>query len=373
MAKNITDISGSRLGVVQYSHQEAVQAIRMDDASITSVTSFKAKVKAMEWIAGGTWTPSALKFTYEKLIVPGRRAGTKVVAIVITDGRYDPKDLDNLEALCRGVEVYAIAIGDMFDTGAERQSLEKIACNINDRVKTLSVYAELTAEEFLEEIEFILCPEPENICPDLKCTSDLKVAPLVQRPVDILFFVDGSERTGARNFIRILRFIEMLSYEIPLSAKENDYKGARFAVLQYGGENPPEVLLDFSHSQSSISAIASRAVYRDSSSVLGEAIIFATDNLVNNRGGTYKGVRQIAERSFVFVTDGVTSDNHFEEGIAAMRKANVVSTAITAGSDIDRERLMQLVFKDRALIFNFKHYKDLIGSQVVKHIAHCLG
>ncbi|KAJ8394662.1 hypothetical protein AAFF_G00044650 [Aldrovandia affinis] len=355
MAKNVSDISGSRLGVVQYSHQEAVQAIRMDDAGVTSVTSFKAKVKAMEWIAGGTWTPSALKFTYEKLIVPGRRAGTKVVAIVITDGRYDPKDLDNLGALCGGVEVYAIAIGDMFNTGAERQSLEKITCNIPNRVKTISVYAELTAEEFLEEIELILCPEPENVCPDLKCTSDLKVAPLVQRPVDILFFVDGSERTG------------------PKTSKENDYKGARFAVLQFGGESPPEVLLDFTHSRNSISYMVSRAVYRDSSTALGEAIIFACDNLVNNRSGRYKGARQNAERSFVFITDGVTGDRNFKEGIAAMRKANVVSTAIAVGTDIDRERLMQLVFKDRPLIFNLMHYKDLATYQFVKHIALHLG
>ncbi|KAJ8353804.1 hypothetical protein SKAU_G00213710 [Synaphobranchus kaupii] len=373
MAKNISDTSGSRLGVVQYSHQETMQAIRMDDASITSVTSFKAKVKAMEWIAGGTWTPSALKFTYEKLIVPSRRSGTKVVAIVITDGRYDPKDVDNLEALCGGVEVYAIAIGDMFHTGAESQNLVEIACNIADRVKTLSLYAELTAEEFLEEIELILCPEPENICPDPKCTSDLKVAPLVQRPVDILFFVDGSERTGAQNFVSALRFIEMLSQEIPMAKKENDYKGARFAVLQFGGESPPEVLLDFSYSQSSISNVVNRAVYRDSSSALGEGIIFAADNLVNNRGGRYKGVRQLAERSFVFITDGVTSDKNFEEGIRAMRKANVVSTAIAVGPNIDRERLMQLVFKDRALIFHLKRYKDLAATQVVKHIAHCLG
>ncbi|XP_036393882.1 collagen alpha-2(VI) chain-like [Megalops cyprinoides] len=373
MAKNISDVSGSRLGVVQYSHQDEVQAIRMDDATITSVTSFKAKVKAMEWIAGGTWTPSALKFTYEQLIAPGRRMGTKVVAIVITDGRYDPKDLDNLEALCSGVDVYAIAIGDMFDTGAERQSLERIACNNGDHVKTLSVYAELTAEEFLEEIEQILCPEPEDICPDLKCTSDLHVAPLMQRPVDILFFVDGSERTGAQNFVSVLHFIEQLSREIPLSKKDNDYKGARFGVLQFGGKQQPEVLLDFSNNHSSIASLVSTAVYRDSSSALGDAIVFAADNLVGNRGSRYRGVRQNAELSFVFITDGVTSDKNFDEGIAAMRKANVVSAAIVVGSDIDHERLLKLVFKDRALIFHLKRYRDLAVPQVIRHIAHCLG
>ncbi|XP_064883416.1 collagen alpha-2(VI) chain-like [Oncorhynchus nerka] len=371
MAKNISDISGSRLGVVQYSHQGAVQAIRMDDRGITSVTSFNTKVKAMEWIAGGTWTPSALKYTYDHLIVPGRRGRTKVVAIVITDGRYDPKDLDNLGALCNGVDVYAIAIGDMFDSGAERQNLEMIACNMGDRVKTLSVYAELTAEEFLEEIEQILCPEPEMICPDLKCASDLSLAPLIQRPVDILFFIDGSERTGGRNFISILRFIGRLSQSIPLSKEVSS--GARFAVLQFGGEQDPEVLLDFSNNHKKISSLVSNAVYRDSSSTLGSAILYATENLVSNPGGRFRGVRPDAELTFVFITDGVTSDKNFAEGIGAMRRANAVGVAITVGSDIDRERLLQLTLRDKALIFNLMSFNDLALPGVVKHMAHCLG
>ncbi|XP_038833382.1 collagen alpha-2(VI) chain-like [Salvelinus namaycush] len=371
MAKNISDVSGFRLGVVQYSHQGAVQAIRMDDRGITSATSFNTKVKAMEWIAGGTWTPSALKYTYDHLIVPGRRGRTKVVAIVITDGRYDPKDLDNLGALCNGVDVYAIAIGDMFDSGAERQNMERIACNMGDRVKTLSVYAELTAEEFLEEIEQILCPEPEMICPDLKCASDLSLAPLIQRPVDILFFIDGSERTGGRNFISILRFIERLSQSIPLSKEVSS--GARFAVLQFGGEQDPEVLLDFSNNHRKISSLVSNAVYRDSSSTLGSAILYATENLVSNPGGRFRGVRPDAELAFVFITDGVTSDKNFAEGIGAMRRANAVGVAITVGSDIDRERLLQLTLRDKALIFNLKSFNDLALPGVVKHMAHCLG
>ncbi|XP_041758486.1 collagen alpha-2(VI) chain isoform X2 [Coregonus clupeaformis] len=367
MAKNVSDVSGSRLGVVQYSHQGAVQAIRMDDGSVTSVTSFNTKVKAMEWIAGGTWTPSALKYTYDQLIVPGRRGRTKVVAIVITDGRYDPKDLDNLGALCNGVDVYAIAIGDMFDSGAERQNLERIACNMGDRVKTLSVYAELTAEEFLEEIEQILCPEPENICPDLKCASDLSLAPVIQRPVDILFFIDGSERTGGRKFISVLHFIERLSQSIPLSKEVSS--GARFAVLQFGGEQDPEVLLDFSNNHRKISSLVSKAVYRDSSSTLGSAILYATENLVSNPGGQFRGVRPDAELTFVFITDGVTSDKNF----ASMRRANAVGVAITVGSDIDRERLLQLTLRDKALIFNLKSFNDLALPGVVKHMALCLG
>uniref|UniRef100_A0A8B9L5V5 VWFA domain-containing protein n=2 Tax=Astyanax mexicanus TaxID=7994 RepID=A0A8B9L5V5_ASTMX len=367
MAKNVSDLSGSRLGVVQYSHQGAVQAIRMDDRSITSVTSFKAKLKGMEWIAGGTWTPSALKYTYEQLIQPGRRTGTKVVAIVITDGRYDPKDLAELEALCTGVEVYAIAIGDMFKIEAEKQALRQIACDRSDRVKPLSMYAELSAEDFLEEIELILCPEPETVCPDLKCASALNVAPLTRRPVDLLFFVDGSSRTGPINFKSVLGFIEKLAEEIPLSSKDDDSNGARFAVLQFAGDQDPDVLLDFTYDKRGISSLTSEANYRGSSSTLGKAIVYAVNNIVP------RGIRPDAELSFVFITDGMTSNTNFEEGLSAMRAANAVSMAIAVGPEVNNKRLLKLVFNDRALILYLKRYEDLSSSGVIKHMALCLG
>lgn len=59
-------------------------------------------VKRMEWIAGGTWTPSALKYAYDNLIRDSRRAKANVTVVVITDGRFDPRDDDSLLTyLCR--------------------------------------------------------------------------------------------------------------------------------------------------------------------------------------------------------------------------------------------------------------------------------
>lgn len=56
----------------------------------------------MEWIAGGTWTPSALKYAYDNLIRDSRRAKANVTVVVITDGRFDPRDDDSLLTyLCR--------------------------------------------------------------------------------------------------------------------------------------------------------------------------------------------------------------------------------------------------------------------------------
>lgn len=211
-----------------------------------------------------------------------------------------------------------------------------------------------------------------TIWSDYFLMTALSVAPLTQRPVDLLFFVDGSERMGSENFVRVMHFIEQLSHAIPLSKREGDYKGARFAVMQFGGEQDPDLLMDFTAKRRSFANLASRAVYRDSSSTLGSAILFAVNNLVNP-GGRYRGVRPDAELAFVFITDGVTSDKDFVEGLQAMRKSNAVSFVITAGSDVNHDRLIQLVFKDKALVLHLNSYKDLAQSRVVKHIAHCLG
>ncbi|KAG2465053.1 SDHA dehydrogenase, partial [Polypterus senegalus] len=360
MARNTSDPSGSRLGVVQYSHEGAVQSIRFDDSEITSVSSFVAKVKGLQWIAGGTWTPSALRYTYEELILPSRRASTKVLAIVITDGRYDPKDPSNLEALCQNVEVYAIGIGDDLHNEAEQASLRRIACNREDRFEVLSVYAQLAAEEFQETIEKIVCP-------------DVQVAPLVLRPVDLLFFVDGSERTGEENFSTLLRFIHRLSQEIRLAQKDDDDKGARIAILQFGGETEQDVLLDLSYNVSRIESLISRAVYRDSSSYLGSAILYATDRMIRNRNGKLKGLRKNAEISFVFLTDGVTNFKNLQEAANSMRNANVVPLAIAVGSNIDKEVLLNLVLNERSSLFHLKDYKDLVSGNFIRSIAAYLG
>ncbi|XP_039593339.1 collagen alpha-2(VI) chain-like [Polypterus senegalus] len=373
MARNTSDPSGSRLGVVQYSHEGAVQSIRFDDSEITSVSSFVAKVKGLQWIAGGTWTPSALRYTYEELILPSRRASTKVLAIVITDGRYDPKDPSNLEALCQNVEVYAIGIGDDLHNEAEQASLRRIACNREDRFEVLSVYAQLAAEEFQETIEKIVCPEPTVTCPELKCAPDVQVAPLVLRPVDLLFFVDGSERTGEENFSTLLRFIHRLSQEIRLAQKDDDDKGARIAILQFGGETEQDVLLDLSYNVSRIESLISRAVYRDSSSYLGSAILYATDRMIRNRNGKLKGLRKNAEISFVFLTDGVTNFKNLQEAANSMRNANVVPLAIAVGSNIDKEVLLNLVLNERSSLFHLKDYKDLVSGNFIRSIAAYLG
>lgn len=85
---------------------------------------------------------SALKFAYDRLIKESRRQKTRVFAVVITDGRHDPRDDDlNLRALCdRDVTVTAIGIGDMFHEKHESENLYSIACDKPQQVRNMTLF-----------------------------------------------------------------------------------------------------------------------------------------------------------------------------------------------------------------------------------------
>ncbi|XP_070588405.1 collagen alpha-2(VI) chain isoform X2 [Erythrolamprus reginae] len=186
IAKDPKSETGARVGVVQYSHKGTFEAIQLNDKRIDSLSSFKEAVKKLEWIAGGTWTPSALQFAYETLIKESRRDKARVFAVVVTDGRHDPRDKEsNLQALCDGnVVVNAIGIGDMFNVDEESETLKAIACNDQGRVQRMKVFTDLVAEEFLDKIEIELCPDPQIVCPELPCQTDGRYA-VTFRPVEV--------------------------------------------------------------------------------------------------------------------------------------------------------------------------------------------
>lgn len=146
---------------MQFSHNGTFEAVRLDDPNINSMSAFKAAVKKLQWIAGGTFTPSALKFAYDNLIRNSKRARAKISVVVITDGRFDPRDdEDLLKYLCEhdNVVVNAIGVGDMFKKQQDDEILGSIACNKKERVTAMRHYADLVAEDFIETMETVLCP-----------------------------------------------------------------------------------------------------------------------------------------------------------------------------------------------------------------------
>ncbi len=146
---------------MQFSHNGTFEAIRLDDPNINSMSAFKDAVKRLQWIAGGTFTPSALKFAYDNLIRDSKRARAKVSVVVITDGRFDPRDdEDLLKYLCDddNVVVNAIGVGDMFQKEQDDEILGSIACNKKERVTEMKRYIDLVADDFIETMETVLCP-----------------------------------------------------------------------------------------------------------------------------------------------------------------------------------------------------------------------
>lgn len=362
-AKDPQSETGTRVGVVQYSHSGTFQAIRLNDPKIDSLPAFKDAVKRLEWIAGGTWTPSALKYAYDNLIRDSRRAKANVTVVVITDGRFDPRDDDKLLTyLCSdpSVDVSAIGIGDMFEQVEENESLKSIACQRDGRVMGMRRFADLVAEEFIDRIETVLCPDPVIVCPDLPCKSEPAVAPCVQRPVDVVFMLDGSERMGLENHRRAKEFIENVARRLILANGPSDERNARLALLQYGSPTEQKVEFVLTHDIAVISDSLQAMTYMDSSSALGSAIIHAVNNLVFK--GDSRLSRRNAEVAFVFITDGITSSEQLDEGVSAMKRAEGVPTVIAMGSDTDEEVLHKLSLGDSSAIFRGSDYTILNKS-----------
>lgn len=362
MASDPASATGTRVGVVQYSHNGTFEAIRLDDPNINSISAFKTAVKNLKWIAGGTFTPSALKFAYDNLIKQTKRSKAKVSFVVITDGRSDPRDDQNLyNYLCDrdNVVVNAIGVGDMFGHRQQTETLDSIACNDKKRVTEMKRYSELMAEDFIDRVEYWLCPDPITVCPDLPCKSEPDVAPCVHRPLDLVFLLDGSERLGMDNFRRVGEFVQTVADRLGLARSKTDRMRARLALIEYGKENENLIAFRLTHDPAAITAGLAELRYLDSSSNAGSAIFHAIDSIL-----AQGEVRRNAEVSFVFITDGITDDKNLDEAISAMRGAQVVSTVIATRSDIDQEVLMKLAMGDRNAIFSGVDFSGLPGSRL---------
>ncbi|XP_078259802.1 collagen alpha-2(VI) chain [Rhinoraja longicauda] len=362
MAKDPNSKTGARVGIVQYSHEGTFEQVHLSDPKINSLATFKEAVKRLEWIAGGTWTPSALKFAYDMLIQANKRENAKVFAVVITDGRSDPRDDDTLlNSLCKdNIIVNAIGIGDMFKKDQDPETLRSIACGKPGRVNKMNLFADLVAEDFIDKMEDLLCPDPEIICPELPCKAELAVAPCTQRPVELVFMIDGSERMGESNFRHVQEFVQKVATTLPLATSDDDTTKARLAVVQYGSETEQQLAFGFSHNKTDILDSLAAMKYLDSASNVGSAIIYGIHTLVGKPGSGPQATRLGAELSFVFITDGTSGNRSLGEAVDAMRKHNVVPTMIAVGKDVDMDVLQQIGLGERAAIFRADDYSHIV-------------
>lgn len=238
-------------------------------------------------------------------------------------------------------------------------------------------------------VHLISHPEPEIVCPDLPCNGGMhyswlnywfivltgcssvktnlysfitepSVAPCVQRPVDLVFLLDGSERLGTKNFQHVREFLQKVSEHLGLARSNSDRLRARLALIEYGSKN--HVAFGLTHDPAAIADGIARLAYQDSASSAGPAIIYTIDNVLGK--GNTRQTRRHAEISFVFITDGIFDKTNLEEAVSAMRGAQVVSTVIAPGNDVDQEVLMKLAMGDQHAIFKGKDMSELSQSSL---------
>lgn len=196
---------------------------------------------------------------------------------------------------------------------------------------------------------------------------ELYVAPCTQRPVDIVFLLDGSERLGEQNFHKARHFVEKVSQELTLANRDDDPLNARVALLQFGGPDQLKVAFPLTFNETVIQEALERERYLNSFSHVSSGIVGAINQVVL---GTQPGARRHAELAFVFLTDGVTGNHSLDEAVHSMRKQNVVPTVVAVGDDVDMEMLSKISLGDTAAIFREKDYDSLAQPGFFDRFIH---
>ncbi|EPQ15572.1 Collagen alpha-2(VI) chain [Myotis brandtii] len=157
---------------------------------------------------------------------------------------------------------------------------------------------------------------------------ELYVAQCTQRPVDIVFLLDGSERLGEQNFHKARHFVEEVSRRLTLARRDDDPLNARVAMLQFGGPREQQVAFPLTSNLT----------------VIHEAL---------------ESARYLNSFSHFFLTDGVTGNDSLDEAVHSMRKQNVVPTVVAVGDDVDMDVLSKISLGDTAAVFREKNYDSL--------------
>ena len=102
--------AASRIGVLLYSHVDMVVVSLQQQSSQDDI---KAAVRKMPYLGEGTFTGSAIHRV--KQLFHASRPGVRKVAVVLTDGQADPRDVMQFEdtateAHAKGIEIFVIGV-----------------------------------------------------------------------------------------------------------------------------------------------------------------------------------------------------------------------------------------------------------------------
>uniref|UniRef100_G3UU52 Collagen alpha-1(VI) chain n=1 Tax=Meleagris gallopavo TaxID=9103 RepID=G3UU52_MELGA len=323
----------SRVGVVQYSHNNTQELVAMGDANIDNIGALKQAVKNLKWIAGGTHTGEALQFSKENLL--RRFTSNNNVAIVITDGRSDTlRDRTPLTSLCEVTPVVSLGIGDIFRNYPNPDQLNDIACLGMPRRQGLSIqrdnYAELLDDSFLQNITSYVCREKK--CPDYTCPITFT------NPADIMLLVDSSTSVGSKNFDTTKSFVKRLAERF-LEASKPAEDSVRVSVVQYSGRNQQKVEVPFQRNYTVIAKAVDNMEFMNEATDVSAALQYVTGLYQrSSRAGAKKKVLVFSDGN----SQGITA-RAIERTVQEVQQAGIEVYVLAVGSQVNEPNIRVLV------------------------------
>ncbi|XP_075070455.1 collagen alpha-1(VI) chain-like [Mixophyes fleayi] len=318
--KMTKELAGTRVGIIQYSHEGKQELLSTDDPNIKTLAQFKSAVKNMHWMAGGTYTGEALDFAKQAL---EESILTHKVAVVLTDGRFDTRDRKSLTSLCtiQNMNVIGIAIGDLFNRAPHMKTLQEITCQ-GTRTSGMQLlveeYQDLLEESILSNITRYICKD--SACPDFTCHVEF------EKPTDIVFLMDGSSSVGRSNFEKVKEFVKLATSKI-LSKELNFNNMLRLSVIQYSNTGTQRLEVPFTNNIEDAVDRLSKVTYIDESTDLPNALRYLI-NFLRTSG------RPNVKRKVIIFTDGRSSgiaQNQIAAQAAATLNIQTELFAVTVG------------------------------------------
>ncbi|KAG2459619.1 CO6A1 protein, partial [Polypterus senegalus] len=314
----------SRAGVVQYSHEKTEELVAMGDANIKSIRDLKTAVKSLQWIAGGTFTGSALQFSKENLLSKFKQ-GNRVV-LVLTDGRSDTiRDTTPLSVLCEvTTQVVSVGVGDIFKKKPRSEQLGQISCS-SAPSPGISLqrdnFAELLDDSFLYNLTRHICR--------VSFTSN----------ADITILMDGSSSVGSRNFDVKKSFVKRLAERF-LEAKKPSQDAVRVSVAQYSGKRQQKLEVTFSTNYTDISSKIDQIDFMNEATDINAALSFIINQYKKSRTGALKKVLIFSDGR----SQGITSAD-IQKRVQEAQAAGIEIYILAVGSQVNDGNLRLLVSK----------------------------
>ncbi|XP_056676063.1 collagen alpha-3(VI) chain isoform X2 [Monodelphis domestica] len=301
----------------------------------------------MTYLGGDSKTGRGLRYVIQNHLTPaaGSRArdGVPQVIVVLTDGRSQDDVAGPSAELKSAAAVDVVAIGVQ---DAEEGELKEMATEPLD----LHVF---NLENFtaLHDIvgNLVACVRSSMVA-DIAGAPEIPKDITAQESADLIFLIDGSDKTGSAHFAAIRDFLVNFLERLPIGARQ-----IQVGVVQYSnGPRTAFSLNSYSTKADVLDAVKALRVIGGEETNVGAALDFVVENHFTQAGGSRveEGVPQV-----LVLISGSQSTDDIRDGVVALKQASIFSFGLGA-QGADRAEL-QHIATDENFVFTTPEFRSL--------------